>query len=399
MSQNWPGAASQRLFTADFTLKSGATSTAHVNFSASSTAAGWTFVSTPVRITPNASPTIGSVVVVEATGPRNGTLTTSEKVLMTWNAADADGLAKATLQVDGKKMTVWGPYATATGANFAGVAGHAVGGHPSLLDRCHRQDRQPVVGLHRFVQRGGGAGNVGPTIGGVVAVPSRQVMTWNAQDSNGVASASLTVDGKAAKVYGPYAAASGVNFSGVLGALSVGSHKYTITATDKLGKSSQYDGTLFVGAALTIDASTAPQGSPALLTDQQLAPLVAEAERRLAATSGMQVLAAMAGIKVQVADLSGGLLGEAVGKTILIDRDAAGYGWFVDPTPADDLEFADKLAPHTLAARNGSAAANRVDLLTAVMHEMEHVLGHGHSNSLDLMYPTLSLGTRRSARA
>ena len=40
-----------------------------------------------------------------------------------------------------------------------------------------------------------------------------------------------------------------------------------------------------------------------------------------------------------VADLSGGLLGEAIGTTILIDSNAAGYGWFVDPTPASDEEF------------------------------------------------------------
>ena len=36
------------------------------------------------------------------------------------------------------------------------------------------------------------------------------------------------------------------------------------------------------------------------------------------------------------------MLGEAVGKTIFIDRDAAGYGWFVDPTPAADEEFTRK---------------------------------------------------------
>ena len=50
------------------------------------------------------------------------------------------------------------------------------------------------------------------------------------------------------------------------------------------------------------------------------------------------------------------LLGETVGNTILIDRDAAGYGWFVDPTPADDVEFADVLGPYALAAGNGSPA-------------------------------------------
>jgi hypothetical protein len=54
------------------------------------------------------------------------------------------------------------------------------------------------------------------------------------------------------------------------------------------------------------------------------------------------------------------------------------------------------LGPHTLAAGNGSPAAQQVDLLTTVMHEMGHVLGHEHSESVDLMYPTLPLGTRRT---
>ena len=45
-------------------------------------------------------------------------------------------------------------------------------------------------------------------------------MTWNAQDSDGVASTSLTVDGVAAsKINGPYTAAAGVDFSGVFGSI------------------------------------------------------------------------------------------------------------------------------------------------------------------------------------
>jgi hypothetical protein len=32
---------------------------------------------------------------------------------------------------------------------------------------------------------------------------------------------------------------------------------------------------------------------------------------------------------------------------------------------------------------------------SGMMHEMGHVLGYEHSASLDLMYPTLSLGQRR----
>ena len=89
-------------------------------------------------------------------------------------------------------------------------------------------------------------------------------------------------------------------------------------------------------------------------------------------------------------------MGEAVDRTILIDRDAAGYGWFIDSTPADDLEFAAVTGPHSLTAGNNSPAAKRVDLLTTVMHEMGHVLSYEHSDSFDLMYPALSLGMRRS---
>ncbi len=89
------------------------------------------------------------------------------------------------------------------------------------------------------------------------------------------------------------------------------------------------------------------------------------------------------------------MLGEAEGSSIYISRNAAGYGWFVDPTPADDSEFSTSLGPYALAAPAGSAAADRVDLLTTVMHEMSHVLGFGHDDSLDLMNPALPLGERR----
>ena len=42
------------------------------------------------------------------------------------------------------------------------------------------------------------------------------------------------------------------------------------------------------------------------------------------------------------------LLAEAVGKTILVDRAAAGYGWFVDPTPGADEEFTVSASNHQL---------------------------------------------------
>ncbi|MCA9069796.1 MAG: VCBS repeat-containing protein, partial [Planctomycetaceae bacterium] len=44
-------------------------------------------------------------------------------------------------------------------------------------------------------------------------------------------------------------------------------------------------------------------------------------------------------VTVVLADFEGDLLGWAGSQQILIDRDAAGFGYFVDSTPLDDLEF------------------------------------------------------------
>jgi hypothetical protein len=106
----------------------------------------------------------------------------------------------------------------------------------------------------------------------------------------------------------------------------------------------------------------------------------------------------LAGVSFQIGELPSGLLGEESGKTIRIDRDAAGYGWFVDPTPADDSEFADPSGTHSLVARKGTIAYGRADLLTTVMHEMEHVLGYPDDHAMidDLMAATLPTGVRRT---
>ena len=154
-----------------------------------------------------------------------------------------------------------------------------------------------------------------------------------------------------------------------------------------------------IAAALTLaepqdEHDKLPLSADSILNSQNdLTSIVFEAAQRLYEETGRQVLA---NVSVKIADLPGNLLGETVGNAILIDRDAAGYGWFVDLTPGDDREFSNPIGPHDLAASNGSPAAHRVDLLTAVMHEMGHVLGYDHSDSLDLMAPTLPLGARRT---
>ena len=81
--------------------------------------------------------------------------------------------------------------------------------------------------------------------------------------------------------------------------------------------------------------------------------------------------------------------------------DAAGRGWFVDPTPNDNSEFthAANAAGTDLFTDPSNAAAGHLDLLTTVAHEMGHVLGlddtTAASTAHDLMFIDLVDGERR----
>ncbi|MCA9210733.1 MAG: hypothetical protein KDA55_20380, partial [Planctomycetales bacterium] len=89
-------------------------------------------------------------------------------------------------------------------------------------------------------------------------------------------------------------------------------------------------------------------------------------------------------------------LAVARGGGIVIDNDAAGAGWYVDRTPWADEEFL--TIGNRVVANAGSAAVERVDLLSAVMHELAHWLGAEHSDNLaDLMFESLAAGERKTA--
>lgn len=93
---------------------------------------------------------------------------------------------------------------------------------------------------------------------------------------------------------------------------------------------------------------------------------------RLQATYGSTpAIDALAGIDLQVVDLPDGELGRALPGRILIDDDAAGFGWFIDTTPFDDGEFTSGSPRNAIAP----SAIGRVDLLTVVLHEFGHQLG------------------------
>lgn len=108
--------------------------------------------------------------------------------------------------------------------------------------------------------------------------------------------------------------------------------------------------------------------------------------------------ASLGQVSISVVDLPGSLLGLAEGYSIQLDEDAAGYGWFVDPTPTDNEEFAQQTASQWLANGDG-AAASRYDLLTTVIHELGHVLGFEDGTDADVMNGVLELGMRRQPSA
>jgi hypothetical protein len=125
----------------------------------------------------------------------------------------------------------------------------------------------------------------------------------------------------------------------------------------------------------------------------QLGTIVSAALGRLSGAGlDAATLAQLASAVVEVRPLDNGWLGEALPSQnrIYIDSTAAGHGWFVDPTPYQDEEFAGGQAlPNT-------AAVGHTDLLSVVLHEMGHLAGLADNDGSDLMGATLATGVRRT---
>jgi hypothetical protein len=101
----------------------------------------------------------------------------------------------------------------------------------------------------------------------------------------------------------------------------------------------------------------------------------------------------------EVGPVPSGWLGASTSGHVSISADAAGYGWFVDPTPNDNSEFGHVISATQAFTDPTQAAAGHMDLLTTVMHEMGVQLGlsdaYDTAASSDLMFVELTAGERR----
>ena len=133
------------------------------------------------------------------------------------------------------------------------------------------------------------------------------------------------------------------------------------------------------------------------LTSSLLAPVVEEAIARWE-SAGLDAASVetLSNFEIRIGDLGGTLLAVTSGGIVTIDDDAAGFGWFIDPTPADDAEFR---ASGRFADRSADAAG-QMDLLTVIMHELGHVIApefeHANATHRSVMQELLAPGVRRS---
>ncbi|MCI0455675.1 MAG: autotransporter-associated beta strand repeat-containing protein [Gemmataceae bacterium] len=149
------------------------------------------------------------------------------------------------------------------------------------------------------------------------------------------------------------------------------------------GSAALHAATQQVGQAFQPDGQA---GKPDL-RQQELAFIVTAARERVGGGG-------LGATRFELASLPGSLLGLARSgvDAVLIDDDAGGQGWFIDPTPLEDEEFVGGVAV-------AGPAREKVDLLTALLHETGHLAGLGHTSGADfaddLMQGTLPVGVRR----
>jgi len=137
-----------------------------------------------------------------------------------------------------------------------------------------------------------------------------------------------------------------------------------------------------------------------IVNDAKLNAIVEAAiQRWTAAGLTAEQIASMRRVKFEVADLSDSYLAEAHDNLVRVDKSAGGNGWFIDTTPQDDAEFTYVVSGTHRYTTSAGTPAGRIDLLTAIIHELGHEIGLSDSylmlNQSSVMYGYLVKGERR----
>jgi murein DD-endopeptidase MepM/ murein hydrolase activator NlpD len=156
-----------------------------------------------------------------------------------------------------------------------------------------------------------------------------------------------------------------------------------------------------VGSLLQATQPAAAGSTAPALTNAELAPVVQDAIARWTATgiSSSQV-ELLKQTQVKIEDIpTSTVLGMTLTQQVVIDSNAAGYGWYIDAAPHSDAAFSQQISPTELIADPTSPAYGHMDLLTVVMHELGHELGFGDLSATaapyGLMAESITTGIRR----
>ena len=146
--------------------------------------------------------------------------------------------------------------------------------------------------------------------------------------------------------------------------LSVGTHTLWVDADNWNNVAESTETNNWNSVTFTVTAPPHPQAAASApsqpdasnpLTADALAPTFAAAKElwTQALGAGDPRLAILDQVKILISSLPDRLLGATTGTTIVLDSTAAGWGWFVDPTPLANSEFRIALSNGVYAATPG----------------------------------------------
>ena len=405
---DWPNEAPAQLLTATFTASATDAGHTSINFTASSTAAGWTFTGTSAAVTilrPVAQSSISGYVYVDANG--NGQYDASEALpgvtvtLGGTEQATTQTNADGYYQFTGLKAGVYDVTQTPPAACFPGRGptrnrqrqDRGNGGRRGRFDRWNcvihgpKRRQLPVPG-----SKSEPAVDSEPIVGNLDAAGRVAGVERNDRQYFGPAQQQSGQTDPAPAAVSPAPAAATAMTTLVPSASAL--------ATPALQAAAVMPAPMLASANQPLAAAkgTSPANSAAgALTPDQLEPIVNAAIANWAAAGlSSATVNMLRKVQFSITDLPGSYLGWTEDNQILLDANADGFGWFVDPTPGQNQAFQPTNVPGQLQAVD-PRAVDHMDLLTVVEHELGLAAGLSDLDpSLDnLMSSTLGAGIRR----